>query len=712
MLKKHVSWLSARDIRHIIAVYSAVALLFLAILIPMYHYANKLFVDSEMTRWEAQLDSGVKRISRTLTGIGNAMHFTRKGDTFLSLRYQSSEQLNPVSLLEQQRILEGYFTQQDAILSAGLIFSEDLILTREWIFYPESRNSFYPSMFSCETMSFDEWLTALKNTGKGFLPALSYSSRAFTDAYALTYTMPWGTNATLYALIRTEELNNMFLPDGADKSISLTLMRDDGTLLYHCGPEQQKNAYTLSQPIPIGGITATLSIPKSVVNGNLHDLRQMVIIYILAVLLIAIALTLLFACFITSKPLSALSAKLPNTSASGGEKSLSSSYRRLEDGISFMGQMISSQRAALAQQRMELALFRGFLSAGEKQELMQLVPDFPLRYRLVLYRLGDGITAEHRVHAMELCRKTFPQCPLYTLDHDGILLVINAQVHHREEAAYVHEEINRQLGISAHAVSSEIYEGLDSLHDAWTQISNINCCAQSGSLDHILTTRDLPEKRMTMPLSIQDLQTIYDAINSANLPLALSVLENCTNQLLLKEHNTRLYQHTHIMIQRVLRQLQLENPVTLGSLTIPAYVRENRNEIFATALPECFEEFCEALRKSRANVSKNSSVQILEYINEHLSSSSLCVDSIASHFGVSGTTLQKLCKEATGSTVAAYIETQRLNKAYKMLTQTDATIAQVAQDCGFNSPNSFYKAFKRRFGTAPRSVGDSDSSES
>ena len=90
MLKKHVNWLSAKDIRHIITVYAVIALLFLAILTPMYHYANRLFVDSEMNRWEAQLENGSKRLTRTLTGINNAMLFTRDGEVrFTAPRVQT-----------------------------------------------------------------------------------------------------------------------------------------------------------------------------------------------------------------------------------------------------------------------------------------------------------------------------------------------------------------------------------------------------------------------------------------------------------------------------------------------------------------------------------------------------------------------------------------------------------------------------------------------
>ena len=56
--------------------------------------------------------------------------------------------------------------------------------------------------------------------------------------------------------------------------------------------------------------------------------------------------------------------------------------------------------------------------------------------------------------------------------------------------------------------------------------------------------------------------------------------------------------------------------------------------------------------------------------------------------------------------VASYIENQRMIKAYQLLLQGKGTVAEVARQCGYNSPNSFYKAFRRKFGIAPRDVAE------
>ena len=698
-------WLSRTDFRHVVIAYGIIALLLLGMMIPMYLYADHLFVESEMNRWQLQLDRGSEELSSTLAGIGNAVNATREGVTFLPLRYPSDEQFNPITLLEQQRILKGFFIQQDAVLTAGLVFSSDLVLSSENVFYPDSNLVFYPSMLRCGDLSYDEWIGMLQAAGTGFLPEMKYKTSYHLDFDALTYTMPWGTSATMYALIRTSDIREMFMPSDMLEWGSLRLSKRDGSVLYACGPEPDSRAYQLSASVPNGNVQAALFIPRAVINQNLSMLRRMVILYISIVLLLAITLTVAFAFFAASKPLASLSARLPGVEEKRA-LSLRDSYRNLADGITSMGQTIDTQRTALVYQHFELALFRGFLSEEENRQFLHYMPHFPEHYRLILYRLEGGNKPELQTQIIEMCRSFFTHSPIHPIDRDGVLLVLEENCP-SAEAARLLEEMNRKLPAQVHASATEVHHGLDGLHPAWIQLINIECCAQEGEQDHVLTTRDLPEIRMPVPLSIQDLQTIYDALMAANLPLALSVLESCTDALMHKEENIRLYHHTYQLLHRMLRQLQLENPVTLGALAIPAYVSEDRNELFATALPACFEAFCDAIRSSHASAGgKNTPMQIISYINERLSSPGLCVESVASHFGISASTLQRLCREATGTTVAAHIETQRLTKAYRLLTQTDSSIAQVAQECGFNSPNSFYKAFKRRYGMAPRSLNE------
>ena len=151
--------------------------------------------------------------------------------------------------------------QQSAILEAGLLFSEELVLSTTWVFYPGSSVSYYPDMFHCMDLSFDEWHRLLRGNGSGFLPAADYTIRSKGAFRAVAYTIPWLNDAIMYALIPVDKLEALFVPRGAAQEISVFLRATDDTLLYAFGPQKtQADAYTLSADIIGGGASVTLII--------------------------------------------------------------------------------------------------------------------------------------------------------------------------------------------------------------------------------------------------------------------------------------------------------------------------------------------------------------------------------------------------------------------------------------------------------------------
>ena len=50
---------------------------------------------------------------------------------------------------------------------------------------------------------------------------------------------------------------------------------------------------------------------------------------------------------------------------------------------------------------------------------------------------------------------------------------------------------------------------------------------------------------------------------------------------------------------------------------------------------------------------------------------------------------------------AKYIQLKKLSRAKQLLKTQPSTIANVAYDCGFSSPSSFNKSFKKNFGLTP-----------
>ena len=64
--------------------------------------------------------------------------------------------------------------------------------------------------------------------------------------------------------------------------------------------------------------------------------------------------------------------------------------------------------------------------------------------------------------------------------------------------------------------------------------------------------------------------------------------------------------------------------------------------------------------------------------------------------------LQRVFKAAVGETPKSYVIRLRVERAAFCLLAHESTVAQIAADCGFQSPETFIRAFRRRFGKSPR----------
>jgi transcriptional regulator GlxA family with amidase domain len=75
---------------------------------------------------------------------------------------------------------------------------------------------------------------------------------------------------------------------------------------------------------------------------------------------------------------------------------------------------------------------------------------------------------------------------------------------------------------------------------------------------------------------------------------------------------------------------------------------------------------------------------------------------LARKVGVSQRQLERLCRRYLGATPARYYAQLRLERARRMLRQTELPIAEIAIACGFVSLSHFSKVYRRQFGSSPR----------
>lgn len=92
-------------------------------------------------------------------------------------------------------------------------------------------------------------------------------------------------------------------------------------------------------------------------------------------------------------------------------------------------------------------------------------------------------------------------------------------------------------------------------------------------------------------------------------------------------------------------------------------------------------------------------LDILEYIEKNFESCDL--DTLADHFGLNGKYITMMLKKRTGRSFVEHLQEQKLNKARLLLVNTDLSVAEIINLCGYSNMNFFYKKFVQAQGCKP-----------
>lgn len=93
--------------------------------------------------------------------------------------------------------------------------------------------------------------------------------------------------------------------------------------------------------------------------------------------------------------------------------------------------------------------------------------------------------------------------------------------------------------------------------------------------------------------------------------------------------------------------------------------------------------------------------QMVDFVNAHLCDP-VTVSMVTEEFHMSVSQVSRIFKAATGTTVGQYCLTKRLLKARRRIA-AGMTAQQAAHECGFGCYSSFFRLYKKRFGTVPSS---------
>lgn len=92
---------------------------------------------------------------------------------------------------------------------------------------------------------------------------------------------------------------------------------------------------------------------------------------------------------------------------------------------------------------------------------------------------------------------------------------------------------------------------------------------------------------------------------------------------------------------------------------------------------------------------------VLQIIDNHISSDLFCVDMLSKEVGMSERQLQRKLKAITNKSPIQLICSVRLHRAKELILKQQNNVAEIAFQTGFSNPSYFSKSFKREFGVSP-----------
>ena len=98
---------------------------------------------------------------------------------------------------------------------------------------------------------------------------------------------------------------------------------------------------------------------------------------------------------------------------------------------------------------------------------------------------------------------------------------------------------------------------------------------------------------------------------------------------------------------------------------------------------------------------KSGMAAVQAYIHKHLAGD-LRIEKLAAVANMSPRNFSRIFQQEIGSSPGKFVEQCRLEMARRKLEHSQASIAKVAESCGYKSPHSLRTAFERQLGVSPR----------
>ncbi|MBO9610900.1 MAG: helix-turn-helix transcriptional regulator, partial [Paenibacillaceae bacterium] len=149
-------------------------------------------------------------------------------------------------------------------------------------------------------------------------------------------------------------------------------------------------------------------------------------------------------------------------------------------------------------------------------------------------------------------------------------------------------------------------------------------------------------------------------------------------------------------------QIAIDDPKLAGqiqTLLAPADRPEDAQETMRAIERMCL-HISDIVDRRKKSHNDQLLTNVMQMIHEQYRSSSFSLGVVAETFRISEVYVSYFIKEQTGVTFSEYVERLRMEQAKAMLMDDRYSVKDIAEQVGYNSSNTFCRAFKRMNGVS------------
>lgn len=669
-----------------------------------------------------------------------------------------------LSLVETESIKEGTFfwDAKKAIERTAQLFThssnniiEDIYIyldNTEYVITPDTLYNarfYYEKILKFKDISYGEWQEQLLDESRvddyiitekdvSYIQTLPLKYNASTQG-AIVCKLEKGEIQKFFSSVDLEDGSIIFIQDKKDnlvwhstsKEETLAyidvLNRNQGEGIFSTTINNKKMIvlYTISN---LNGWRYVLLLPERVVMADLFQLRNIIALLLLIILGVG-GIISYYLSVKNGRPLSDIMNQLkgPDVEQEIWDKELSN--------IDDLGGAITKMVARTQTLRKEIDKQQPLLQTAFWQKVIR--GEFTDEDEMRLFANRANIRLENTPQRVVACR-VFANNDFYSMDiqtleevNIAILIIKNILKELLEERVYFYDvdylttvaiindekdevDLIEQKIKEANAYMIANYYitpawGISNLCHSWLEIwrayEQAKGALKSGvkeGLKNIIFYKDVIEERVTYyyPLDFEERLIHYcKRADKESIQSLLHILytENFINRKLSGFTVQKLYDELNSTIVKIVgTDTEIEGVDRLGGLNDP----KDAKLYFKVLLDICLSisrRYKEAKNNSQADLIH----KIKDYIQEVYKDPNLCLGMVSSHFNISEGYISTLFKEQTGVNFTEYVEELRMNRACGLLKDTKLNINDIGEQVGYNSVQSFRRAFKRIHGISP-----------